>query len=257
MKKYLSALAAIILTLTLAKHTRAEVTAGDGTPLTCVGPQSHLDEIVDAIASGELQCTEDLETIPDPGPPDVLPIPPETNAVPSDVRCVDLFGGEVPKLNDINYSQLCEWHADAAADAYVELENGDQRISNTYGHYIACINHRAAQEQKARCNINTDFRDGPNGALWKPVSDNTGNPVILYPASYTGGPAAPSSVEILDSAFNPVTTSTFRTVANGNRLHWNVNDRCEALPANLIVRATRADGITECRTVPDPCTRED
>lgn len=102
------------------------------------------------------------------------------------------------------------------------------------------------------------FRDGSNGALWKPFSDVTDQPVILYPASLTGK-IKRDSCWLLDKDAIRITNCPYRTVANGGREHYNVfRDTASLTPlAPIYVRVELKDGSFDCRVVPQPEERQD
>jgi len=104
----------------------------------------------------------------------------------------------------------------------------------------------------------SDFVDGAGGALWKPVSDNTGNPVILYPKELTGQ-LNRSSCEIFASNGDRLLGCPYRTTANGGREHYDVEFPASVLVAEapLVVRILRTDGLFDCRRVDIPTRRYD
>jgi hypothetical protein len=107
------------------------------------------------------------------------------------------------------------------------------------------------------CDVNTDFSDGGGNALWKPVSDNTGNPVFLLPAEYWD---TIQEIEILSASGDLVVEGRPRNCCpNGNRAHYDVPRRASSLMpyAPITVRLTLSDGTTECREVPVPTQRYD
>jgi len=108
------------------------------------------------------------------------------------------------------------------------------------------------------CSFISDFKDGAGGALWKPESDNTGNPVILYPSELTGN-LFQGSCEVFDNTLRKFLNCPFRTVANGGREHYDVPRRASRLDgrAPLLVRIRYKDGTFDCRTVPIPSERFD
>jgi hypothetical protein len=102
------------------------------------------------------------------------------------------------------------------------------------------------------------FRDGPNRALWKPFSDVTEQPVILYPPELTGK-IKRDSCWILDKDAIRVNRCPYRTVANGGREHYNVFQETESLneSAPIYVRVELKDGSFDCRIVEEPTKRND
>jgi hypothetical protein len=101
-----------------------------------------------------------------------------------------------------------------------------------------------------------DFEDGQGGALWKPISDNTLRPVILYPKQLTGK-LKRNSGRILDSRGIKLHNMPFRTVANGDREHYDCPVPAGALPHNIIVEIETTNGIVDRRVVPVPTQRYD
>lgn len=111
------------------------------------------------------------------------------------------------------------------------------------------------------CNVTTDFQDGTGGgALWKPVSDNTRNPVFLLPSRYWSGSSGVNAIEVLGNAGQLLTNGSRRTCCpNGGRAHFDVPQRASTLNASapITIRMTLNDGSTECRVVPVPTSRYD
>lgn len=109
---------------------------------------------------------------------------------------------------------------------------------------------RAERARKLLCNLSTDFAE--IRALWKPVSENTGRPVMLFP----GGISTQNTfakLEIFDAIFNPVANITYREThagANGGRTHYDVSETADDLNARLgasgffTVRIVLAHGLT-------------
>lgn len=124
-------------------------------------------------------------------------------------------------------------------------------------HYGACLLHNfQLQIELGKCTPSpeplpacSDFLDGPGGALWKPISHNTGNPVALLPPGQH-----PSDCHITDGNGSDVGASCkFHTIANGGRSHYYVNKPASTLPRPTIVHFS--DGT--CRQVDDPEVRND
>lgn len=110
------------------------------------------------------------------------------------------------------------------------------------------------------CNVETDFADGPGNALWKPVSDNTRLPVFLLPRGYWEGDMAVMGGDVVDTNGVVLAAVTRRTCCpNGGRAHFDVNVSAAALAASnpITVRLFLANGLTECRTVPNAAQRVD
>ena len=112
------------------------------------------------------------------------------------------------------------------------------------------------------CDVTMDFVDTPfAGALWKPVSENTGRPVFLLPAEYWDSPTMGiQTIDVLDAGGNLVANGSQRGCCpNGNRAHYDVPLTATALLpyAPLTIRLKLNSGVNECRTVPVPTTRYD
>lgn len=104
----------------------------------------------------------------------------------------------------------------------------------------------------------TDFRDGRNGALWKPHSEGVPNgapAILLDNMSYCG-----ARMTILDRNGDRATgiQKNHCRCINGCRPHWWAADTAGTLArkAPLTVKI-EIDGRTECRRVPDPRQRYD
>ena len=110
------------------------------------------------------------------------------------------------------------------------------------------------------CTETHDFRDGAAGSLWKPVSESTGRPVFLLPASYWSGSSGANKLEVLDKNGNLAASVSRRACCpNGNRAHYDVSKSASSLQplAPLTVRMQLNNNVVECRTVPDPTQRID
>ncbi len=102
----------------------------------------------------------------------------------------------------------------------------------------------------------TDFVDGANGSLWKPISEGVSNraSVILLPIGYCG-----AGMDILGRDGNSVSGVQRRSCGgNGNRAHFWLQKTASQLSsfAPLTVKITKG-GSTECRSVPNPRERYD
>lgn len=100
-----------------------------------------------------------------------------------------------------------------------------------------------------------DFTDGQGGALWKPISESTGNPVFLLPASYCG---KINSVEIATATGEHIINGKPRYDGkvkpcgpNSGRVHYDVPKRTSELAAfgEIYVHIALDDGAIECRKV--------
>lgn len=102
-----------------------------------------------------------------------------------------------------------------------------------------------------------DFLDGVGkGALWKPVSEGVAShsPVVLLPISYCG-----AAITIFGADGSEVSgVQRVKCGGNGNRAHfWIQRTASQMTPfAPLTVRVIN-DGVTECRSVPNPGKRYD
>jgi len=107
------------------------------------------------------------------------------------------------------------------------------------------------------CDVVRDFFDGGGGDLWKPISESTGNPVILLPAEYWTNT---ESLQVFGADGSFLVDGTFRTCCpNDNRAHFDVPRRASDLAQNrpITVRFNLRDGTKECREVEDPRDRND
>lgn len=107
------------------------------------------------------------------------------------------------------------------------------------------------------CSVERDFFDGGGGDLWKPVSESTGDPVILLPAEYW---ETTESIDVFGSQGEFIVNGTRRTCCpNDNRAHFDVpvsaNELAPSRP--ITVRFNLRDGTRECRIVQDPRDRND
>jgi hypothetical protein len=107
------------------------------------------------------------------------------------------------------------------------------------------------------CTVVKDFFDGQGGALWKAVSENTGNPVMLLDSEYW---YSSKSIQIFGRDGQYILSAKRRNCCpNGGRGHWDIpmsGGRLEAY-APIQVRLSLTNGATECRTVYHPSRRED
>ncbi len=107
------------------------------------------------------------------------------------------------------------------------------------------------------CNIVGDFVDGGGGRLWKPESDNTGNPVILMPRSYW---TRVTGIEVLNRDGVKILSGRNRVCCpNGNRAHYDIPERAHVLDAQapITIKFLFNDGSNECLAVPTPSRRYD
>jgi len=96
--------------------------------------------------------------------------------------------------------------------------------------------------------------DGHDGFLFKPVSDNNGNLVILVPADLTGNVA---SVVVKDSEGNILEEGRSGGVGNGGREHFRYGKPGASYPANTVVEVRLNDGTAKQYLIPDPSQRYD
>jgi hypothetical protein len=107
------------------------------------------------------------------------------------------------------------------------------------------------------CDVVKDFFDGQGNALWKPDSDNTGQPVFLLPSEYW---FETTDVKVFGRDGQYLLDANRRTCCpNGGRAHWDVRRSGHQLQAfaPIQIRLTLSNGTTECRTVNNPANRED
>lgn len=102
-----------------------------------------------------------------------------------------------------------------------------------------------------------DPNDGGGGFLWKPVSDNTGKPVILFPASDTGRLDRGSCEIVEPTTLSKLYSCPFRTVANGDREHYNVPVLAAELPQSIAVLIAEKSGLRTIREISNPTQRYD
>jgi hypothetical protein len=71
------------------------------------------------------------------------------------------------------------------------------------------------------------FLDGPGGNLWKPVSENNGNIVVLFNPTYRKTFSGGCTVELKDGSFAPLYCGgALNCFTNPNRLTLRSNVRC-------------------------------
>ncbi len=96
--------------------------------------------------------------------------------------------------------------------------------------------------------------DGPNGFLFKPVSDSDGKLAVLLPERMTG---RAESVVIKDATGNVLDRGRFTGVGNGDREHLRFSKPGERYGQNVIVEITLKDGRKVQYQIPDPSKRHD
>ena len=110
---------------------------------------------------------------------------------------------------------------------------------------------------RVTCDVVGDFFDGGGGALWKPVSESTGEPVILLDAEYW---TATDSIQVFGNSGRLLANGSFRTCCpNDNRAHFDISESANELAVDkpIVVRFNLKNGREECRVVEDPRDRND
>lgn len=96
--------------------------------------------------------------------------------------------------------------------------------------------------------------DGPDGFLFKPVSDTTGKLVILLPADWTGDV---EGVRLLTQDGRVIEEGQYANVANGGREHFRFSRAGGDYPAEIVVEVQLEDGTTERYEIANPGERVD
>ena len=96
--------------------------------------------------------------------------------------------------------------------------------------------------------------DGAEGFLYKPVSDSSGNLVVLLPSSYTGNIAG---VVLKDEAGAELGEGTYGGVGNGGREHFRFPQPGGEYPSNLTVEVRFKDGSIQTYLIADSSQRYD
>jgi len=94
--------------------------------------------------------------------------------------------------------------------------------------------------------------DGSGGQVWKPISEGNGFPVLLMPTEF----CAVDNVDIYGGDVKKSDMS-LKDCHEFGRGVWRGAPHCYDLPDNAMLVFEFPDGHTECRTIPDPCTRYD
>lgn len=156
-----------------------------------------------------------------------------------------------------------------------KFEPGTFESYSDSGLYNIFYTHRECEQNFYHCSLNnfqlwmelgqckpstptlecSDFQDGAgSGLLWKPVSENTGNPVILFPGEWW---EEIEEIQIQNSAGETLTKAKPRTCCpNGGRAHYDLTVRASSLPKNIVVLVKFSDG-ERCFNVADPEKRYD
>ncbi len=106
------------------------------------------------------------------------------------------------------------------------------------------------------------FTDGPNGNLWKPVSENNGNVVVLFNPSYRKVFDGGCTLELNDGTFSPMYCGFggLDCFTNPNRLTMRSNVKCSNVKEVKVV-CQDLDQIVTFTVTPDKlnqiCTRHD
>ena len=123
---------------------------------------------------------------------------------------------------------------------------------------------KAEQAEAANRQSEPDVADTPtvpatptsltkSGFLWKPVSESTGDLVVLLPSAYRGGRVASTKV-YSGGAF--LEQGRYTGDANGNRPHYRFSKSGASYGKNITVVATLQDGVTQQSwSVPDGARR--
>ena len=96
--------------------------------------------------------------------------------------------------------------------------------------------------------------DGPNGFLFKPVSDSTGKLAVLAPESLADMIV---STVLKDAEGNKIEEGTYSGNGNGGRDHYRFSKPGGSYPPNLSVEITLKNGAVKSYTIPDPSKRYD
>lgn len=104
--------------------------------------------------------------------------------------------------------------------------------------------------QEAACQTHHDPFDGPNGFLWKPVSDSNGNAVVLFPSNLRARKAKfVKNGVVIEKPY-------YSGNGNGGRDHFRSRNSPSFFPENFTVMATAAGSI-HCWLIEDPTLRVD
>jgi hypothetical protein len=122
---------------------------------------------------------------------------------------------------------------------------------NNYQLWMAnstCITPDCKNFPEATCK---PFADGPEKRLWKPVSENTGKPVVLLPANYW---TEADKLEIVLENGNVVPMRKRNCCPNGNRAHYDVPN---SLVGPIKMKIQFKNCKKECFVISDPSKRVD
>lgn len=87
--------------------------------------------------------------------------------------------------------------------------------------------------------------DGPNGFLWKPISESNGNLVVLFPTEY--------SVKF-ESVVIDGEQGRFADFANGNRQHWRFSKPGSQYLGRVVAESMNGECVWQ---VSNPSERQD
>lgn len=96
--------------------------------------------------------------------------------------------------------------------------------------------------------------DGPNGFLWKPVSDSNGKLAVLLPKGMTGDIA---SVVLKDANGQVIEKGRMTGVGNGDREHFRFSRPGADYPEGVTVEVQLKDGSVKTYTIDNPGQRYD
>ena len=106
------------------------------------------------------------------------------------------------------------------------------------------------------------FTDGPNGNLWKPVSENNGNVVVLFNPTYRKVFEGGCALELRDGTFSPMFCGFggLNCFTNPNRLTMRSNVKCSNVKEVKVV-CQDPEQIVTFTVAPEKlaqvCTRHD
>ena len=106
-----------------------------------------------------------------------------------------------------------------------------------------------------QCDVLTDFKDGANGNLWKPVGEGGGPSFAGNPVALVAGAFQFHECTYFNLAGEKQGDCAFTSIANGGRAHFRNTRRCGELDAGML--QLQKDGVATCFDVPTPCERID
>jgi len=101
---------------------------------------------------------------------------------------------------------------------------------------------------------NGTYVDGPEGFLFKPVSESNGNLVVLLPANLTH---MIEKVLLKDEDGNEIETGNMSGIHNGGREHFRFSKPGAKYASGLSVEVRLKDGTSMVYEIPDPSKRYD